>query len=39
VVFAKSWATRGSHTLKVVVLARPAGSSTRVDVDALLLIP
>lgn len=39
VVFAKSWATRGTHTLKVVVLARPAGSSTRVDVDALLLIP
>ena len=39
VVFAKAWATRGTHTLKVVVLPRPAGSSTRVDVDALLLIP
>jgi len=39
VVFAKAWATRGTHTLKVVVLARPAGQSTRIDVDALLLIP
>jgi photosystem II stability/assembly factor-like uncharacterized protein len=38
-VFAKAWATRGTHTLKVVVLPRPAGQSTRVDVDALLLIP
>ena len=39
VVFAKAWSTRGTHTLKVVVLPRPAGQSTRVDVDALLLIP
>jgi len=39
VVFARSWPARGTHTLKVVVLPRPAGLSTRVDVDALLLIP